>query len=518
MSSPFPSSLPPNTVVGNVSPVSAPASAVPISSLITGSLFTPTAPGTVPGSGGGTTLFLRADGTWAAPPGGVGGGSPGGTNGQIQFNNLGAFGGFTVGGDGTLNTATGALIVTKTNGIAFAASATTDTTNAANIASGTLAAARLPNPSATTLGGIQSAAAVANQWINSISTLGVPALSQPAFSNLSGSATVAQLPVMVASGASHAAGIVPDPGVTAGALKMLREDATWVQPSFAGLSGSAAVAQLPVFVASGASHAAGIVPDPGAVAGTLKMLREDATWVQPSFAGLSGSATAAQMPAFTGDVTTSAGATVTTLANIPTAVPMAGSLLATNIAAPATPAAGKTSIYVDSTNKILAAKNDAGTVSSTVVPSTAAANQFATGVSAAGVISYAQPAFSNISGTATTGQLPATVMLTNTTATLTVGYTFTANNLGTIASFTLNPALGNYQYGTNNGAFTLTAPTSDCAVDILVTNGATAGAITFTGFTVGTTGDALTTTNTSKFIISVRRINAISTYAIRALQ
>lgn len=34
----------------------------------------------------------------------------------------------------------------------------------------------------------------------------------------------------------------------------------------------------PVFVASGASHAAGVVPDPGASAGTTAFLREDATW------------------------------------------------------------------------------------------------------------------------------------------------------------------------------------------------------------------------------------------------
>lgn len=63
---PFPGSLPPNTVVANISPVPAPAQAVQISRLITGSLFTPTASGTVPGSGGGTINFLRADGTWAS--------------------------------------------------------------------------------------------------------------------------------------------------------------------------------------------------------------------------------------------------------------------------------------------------------------------------------------------------------------------------------------------------------------------------------------------------------------------
>ena len=44
----------------------------------------------------------------------------------------------------------------------------------------------LPNPSASTLGGVQSAAAVSHQWINSISTSGVPQLSQPAFTDISG--------------------------------------------------------------------------------------------------------------------------------------------------------------------------------------------------------------------------------------------------------------------------------------------------------------------------------------------
>jgi hypothetical protein len=38
------------------------------------------------------------------------------------------------------------------------------------------------------------------------------------------------------------------------------------------------------FVASGAAHARGAVPDPGAVAGSTKFLREDATWVTPTAA------------------------------------------------------------------------------------------------------------------------------------------------------------------------------------------------------------------------------------------
>jgi hypothetical protein len=54
--------------------------------------FSSAAKGLAPASGGGTTNFLRADGTWAAPAGG-GGGSPGGVSGEVQFNNAGAFAG-----------------------------------------------------------------------------------------------------------------------------------------------------------------------------------------------------------------------------------------------------------------------------------------------------------------------------------------------------------------------------------------------------------------------------------------
>jgi hypothetical protein len=39
---------------------------------------------------------------------------------------------------------------------------------------------------------------------------------------------------------------------------------------------------VPVFVGSGASHAIGLVPDPGSTSGTTRFLREDSTWAIPA--------------------------------------------------------------------------------------------------------------------------------------------------------------------------------------------------------------------------------------------
>lgn len=100
------------------------------------------------------------------------------------------------------------------------------------------------------------------------------------------------------------------------------------------------------------------------------------------------------------------------------------------------------------------------------------------------------------------------------------GYTIAPYAGGNVSgSYTPDPLNGNYQYFTNNGAITFNAPATDCAIDILITNSASAGTITFSGYTVNSnTGEPFTTTNTNKFILSVRRINGISTYVNKALQ
>lgn len=123
-----------------------------------------------------------------------------------------------------------------------------------------------------------------------------------------------------------------------------------------------------------------------------------------------------------GDVTTSASA-VTTLANIPTATPMAGSLLATAITAPGTPAAGKGSIYVDSTSKNVAVKDDAGVVKHGVQTDTGTANNYISAISDAGAITKSRPTCGTLSDstalcTTTPGTNVATFLATPSSANL----------------------------------------------------------------------------------------------------
>jgi hypothetical protein len=225
-------------------------------------------PGAVPdpGASAGTSRYLREDGTWVALSGGGGG------TGSVTSVGLSMPGQFSV-------------------------------SNSPVTVSGNLSAS----------------------WVNQAANqfFAGPAggsATTPGFRALVG----ADLPVFGPSGSGHAPGGVPDPGVTAGALRYLREDGTWNAPGVTsvGLSlptifnvsgspvtgsgilaatlanqsanqvlagpeaGAAAspafralaAADLPVFMGSGSGHSAGGVPDPGATAGSTRYLREDGTW------------------------------------------------------------------------------------------------------------------------------------------------------------------------------------------------------------------------------------------------
>ena len=119
-----------------------------------------------------------------------------------------------------------------------------------------------------------------------------------------------------ASGLGHSAGTVPDPGAVAGTVKFLREDGTWQTPAGGGTV-TAVTASVPVassggatpnititdFVGSGVGHARGTVPDPGAAAGTTKFLREDGSWQVPAGGGTVTAVTASSPLASSGGAT-----------------------------------------------------------------------------------------------------------------------------------------------------------------------------------------------------------------------
>jgi hypothetical protein len=90
------------------------------------------------------SIDFYSDGTnYGTLPGRPTGGSttPGGSTGQIQYNNAGAFGGFTQSGDCTTVTSTGVITCTKTSGTAFGALATaTPGTGVATAAAAALSA------------------------------------------------------------------------------------------------------------------------------------------------------------------------------------------------------------------------------------------------------------------------------------------------------------------------------------------------------------------------------------------
>ena len=171
-----------------------------------------------------------------------------------------------------------------------------------------------------------------------------------------------------------------------------------------------------------------------------------------------------------GDVTSIGLAT--TLVNVPNATPHAGSSVLANIAAPSSPSSGHNSTYADSTDARFHDKNSSGIIGTTVVADSGAAHNFLTAVSTAGAISKAQPAFTDISGSVATGQLPTAVALTTAANVFTAQQSVTpyrANISGTVSIDLAATALSNNLFLTltaNVTSFALTNPVDGAVYNI----------------------------------------------------
>lgn len=101
---------------------------------------------------------------------------------------------------------------------------------------------------------------------------------------------------------------------------------------------------------------------------------------------------------------------------------------------------------------------------------------------------------------------------------LTAGFASTVYNAGTQSSgtFTLDEANGNLQKCVNGGAFTLAPPSNSTTIILQITNNASAGTITTSGWTK--VDGTFTTTNGDDFMVYGIKVGAFSHLVIAGLQ
>jgi hypothetical protein len=232
-----------------------------------------------------SSTFLRGDQTWATVSA-----TPGGTAGQLQYNNSGALGGLTLAGDCTLSAPN--ITCTKTNGVAFATSATTDTTNASNISTGALAAARLAaGAAAANLGFTPPSIHGTPTTGDCVEWYGASALADTGSACGAGAGTVTTTGSPVSGNLARFSGAT---SITAGNLSGDCVTSGTLAITCTKTSGAAFAASATTDTTNAANITSGTVPTARLGSGTASSstyLRGDQTWATVSAGGVTASGT-----------------------------------------------------------------------------------------------------------------------------------------------------------------------------------------------------------------------------------
>lgn len=129
--------------------------------------------------------------------------------------------------------------------------------------------------------------------------------------------------------------------------------------------------------------------------------------VQPAFTDLSGSASCGQTPAFSGDLSSAGGTCSVSVVGVESAATVKGYLATNVVVAPSTPSTGVANLYVDSTSDNFCSKNSLGLIDHGIQSNAGLANKWVSAIADDGTVTLSQPAFSNLTGSATCAQLPA---------------------------------------------------------------------------------------------------------------
>jgi hypothetical protein len=379
----------------------------------------------------------------------------------------------------------------------LAASATTDTTNAANISTGTLSGARLPTPTALILGGVKSATAASHQFATGIDTTGALTFAQPAASDISGLAASATTDTTNASNISSGLLAIArggtgtaTPGIVAGAS--ISVTGSWPNQTVAFNIGNQSANFIYGGPASGAAAAPGfralVAADlPGFGSGDV------------SFAAGGGIGTIANAAVtyakiqnvsatsrFIGRKTAGAGSPEELTASDAKTILAIASSDVSGLAASATTDATNASNISSGTLSGARLPNPSSTVLGGVKSATAATHQFATGISTAGALTFAQPAASDITGLATSATTDTTNASNITSGVLAVanGGTGDTGSAWTSYTPTITASSGTFNSVSATGAYKTIGKTVHVRVEISIGastgNGTAAGLIYFT--------------------------------------